>query len=192
MYNKQNENYGLYLAGLISENQYYELCEGKKHKKSNKKHMAKDVTGDGKSNFADVMASRMIAGGMDKEEAIKKAHAIHSKHSKKKKKKTKKAHCYEAFMPDSKQILRMGHGLDSKFKMFMAQLDKSELSRQNLKNLAFNFITSLHDAMVEDEKMTDPAAKSLLMRNIKAAFKQADEEIPDGKSDDKNTPSGVK
>lgn len=92
MYNKQNENYGLYLAGLISENQYYELCEGKKHKKSNKKHMAKDVTGDGKADFADVMASRMIAGGMDKEEAIKKAHAIHSKHSKKKKKKKAK-HC---------------------------------------------------------------------------------------------------
>ena len=30
MYNKNNPNYKLYLAGIISENQYYEMLEGKK------------------------------------------------------------------------------------------------------------------------------------------------------------------
>jgi hypothetical protein len=33
MYDKQNANYGLYLAGMITEHQYYDLCEGKKAKK---------------------------------------------------------------------------------------------------------------------------------------------------------------
>ena len=183
MYNKDNENYGLFLAGLISESKYYELCEAKKPKakKENKDTEGKDtegkdVTGDDKSDFADIMASRMIAGGMDKEEAIKKAHAIHDKHKKKKKKK-KKSHCYEATMPESMSTLKMGHGLDTKFNNFMAQLGKSELSRSNLKNLALNFITALHDAMVKDEKISAPAAKSLLMRDIKNAFMQADKEI---------------
>lgn len=184
MYNKENDNYGLYLAGLISENKYYELCEAKKAKAKKvkkdevKEGGSKDVTGDGKADFADVMASRMIAGGMDKEEATKKAHAIHDKHKKKKKKK-KKAHCYEATMPESMTTLRMGHGLDTKFKNFIAQIGKAELSRGNLKNLALNFITALHDAMVKDEKISAPAAKTLLMKDIKAAFMQADKEIPD-------------
>lgn len=187
MYNKDNENYGLFLAGLISESKYYELCEAKKPKakKEKKDAESKDVTGDDKSDFADIMASRMIAGGMDKEEAIKKAHAIHDKHKKKKKK--KKAHCYEATMPESMPSLKpksmpslkMGHGLDSKFNNFMAQLGKADLSRGNLKNLALNFITALHDAMVKDEKISAPAAKSLLMRDIKNAFMQADKEIKD-------------
>lgn len=29
MLDKNNENYKLYLAGIISENQYYDLCDGK-------------------------------------------------------------------------------------------------------------------------------------------------------------------
>lgn len=182
MYNKDNENYGLYLAGLITESKYYELCEANKAKKK-KKHMSKDVTGDGKADFADVMASRMMAGGMSEKDAIEKAHAIHNKHKKKKKKKSKKAHCYEAVMTDFDSALKMGHGLDTKFKNFITQLDKSDLSRGNLKNLAFNFITALHDAMVEDEKMSSPAAKSLLMKDIKAAFMQADKEIPDDENE---------
>lgn len=28
MFDKKNKNYKLYLAGIISENQYYDLCEG--------------------------------------------------------------------------------------------------------------------------------------------------------------------
>lgn len=31
MYNKDNPNYKLYLAGIITENQYYEMLEGKKY-----------------------------------------------------------------------------------------------------------------------------------------------------------------
>lgn len=46
---------------------FLSVTEGKK----------KDVTGDGKADFADVMASRMIASGMSKEKAIEKA----SKHA---------------------------------------------------------------------------------------------------------------
>ena len=51
MYDKQNANYGLYLAGMITEHQYYDLCEGKKAKKKVK---AQDVNGDGKIDFIDV------------------------------------------------------------------------------------------------------------------------------------------
>ena len=39
-----------------------------------KKHVKGDVTGDGKADFADVLASRMMASGMPKHAAIKKAH----------------------------------------------------------------------------------------------------------------------
>ena len=39
-----------------------------------KKHVKGDVTGDGKADFADVLASRMMASGMPKHVAIKKAH----------------------------------------------------------------------------------------------------------------------
>ena len=195
MYNKENENYDLYLAGLISENKYYELCEASKKSKNKKtseteptSNNKKDVTGDGKSDFADVMASRMIAGGMDKEKAIKKAHEITNKHKKKKKKKmTKymaKGTCYEAAVPDMEPAnkpmeLKIGHGLDVKFKNFIKQLNKSDLARTNLKNLAINFIFALHDAMVADEKISEPTAKSLLMKDIKAAFMQADKELQD-------------
>ena len=69
--------------------------ESTKHKKSDKKnkmkkmkyskkmkYMKKDVTGDGKADFADVLASRMMASGMKKSEAIKKAEASHAKHKK--------------------------------------------------------------------------------------------------------------
>ena len=80
MYDKQNANYGLYLAGMITEHQYYDLCEGKKAKKKVK---AQDVNGDGKIDFIDVLASRMMASGMSKEEAIKKASAHAKKHNKK-------------------------------------------------------------------------------------------------------------
>lgn len=80
MYDKQNANYGLYLAGMITEHQYYDLCEGKKAKKKVK---AQDVNGDGKIDFIDVLASRMMASGMSKEEAIKKASAHAKKHKKK-------------------------------------------------------------------------------------------------------------
>lgn len=48
------------------------LYEGKKHKNP-KKSKKKDVTGDGKADFADVMASRMIASGVPKHIAIAKA-----------------------------------------------------------------------------------------------------------------------
>jgi hypothetical protein len=89
MYDKQNANYGLYLAGMITEHQYYDLCEGKKAKKKVK---AQDVNGDGKIDFIDVLASRMMASGMSKEEAIKKATA-HAKKHKKKGMKDKPAHC---------------------------------------------------------------------------------------------------
>ena len=89
MYDKQNANYGLYLAGMITEHQYYDLCESKKAKKKVK---AQDVNGDGKIDFIDVLASRMMASGMSKEEAIKKATA-HAKKHKKKGMKDKPAHC---------------------------------------------------------------------------------------------------
>lgn len=46
-----------------------ELNEAKKAKKSK----GKDVTGDGKADFADVMASRMIASGVPKKVAIAKS-----------------------------------------------------------------------------------------------------------------------
>ena len=62
-----------------------QLNEAKKAKKEKPaKSHKKDVTGDGKANFDDVMASRMIASGMSKEEAIKKAHHHADKHKKKK------------------------------------------------------------------------------------------------------------
>ena len=51
-----------------------QLNEAKKAKKEKPaKSHKKDVTGDGKANFADVMASRMIASGMPKNVAIAKA-----------------------------------------------------------------------------------------------------------------------
>lgn len=49
-----------------------ELNEAKKTKKA-KKAKGKDVTGDGKADFADVMASRMIASGVPKKVAIAKS-----------------------------------------------------------------------------------------------------------------------
>lgn len=184
MYNKQNENYGLYLAGLISENQYYELCEGKKHKKSNKKHMAKDVTGDGKSDFADVMASRMIAGGMDKEEAIKKAHAIHSKHSKKKKKKKAKHcnYCMETTVSPTKLGANLGitsgtqaTKLEPLFSAFL-EIGHSNISifRRILRMIEMN----------SGDKFNKPSIYSAL-RSMKI-------EPEEESSDSKNTPSGVK
>lgn len=52
---------------MISFNEWVEkLNEAKKAK-------GKDVTGDGKADFADVMASRMIASGVPKHIAIAKA-----------------------------------------------------------------------------------------------------------------------
>ena len=63
------------------------ITEAKKAKKKEdhkEKSKGKDVTGDGKKDFADVLASRMIASGMSKEEAIKKAHHHADKHKKKK------------------------------------------------------------------------------------------------------------
>ena len=50
------------------------------------KHMDGDVDGDGKKDFSDIMAKRMIASGMPKKVAIAKAKKVHQKHSKKKKK----------------------------------------------------------------------------------------------------------
>lgn len=43
----------------------------------------KDVTGDGEEDFADVMASRMMASGMSKDAAVKKAEKTASKYQKK-------------------------------------------------------------------------------------------------------------
>jgi hypothetical protein len=43
----------------------------------------KDVTGDGEADFTDVMASRMMASGMSKDKAVKKAEKTVSKHQKK-------------------------------------------------------------------------------------------------------------
>jgi len=49
---------------------------GEESKKKSKKN---DVTGDGKADFADVMASRMMASGLPKEDAIEKAEKVTSK-----------------------------------------------------------------------------------------------------------------
>lgn len=43
------------------------------------KSKKKDVTGDGKADFTDVMASRMMASGLPKKAAIKKAEKVTSK-----------------------------------------------------------------------------------------------------------------
>lgn len=50
--------------------------EMKDDEASNKKSKKKDVTGDGKADFADVMASRMMASGMPKSAAVKKAEKV--------------------------------------------------------------------------------------------------------------------
>lgn len=44
-----------------------------------KKSKKKDVTGDGKADFTDVMASRMMASGLPKKAAVKKAEKVTSK-----------------------------------------------------------------------------------------------------------------
>ena len=71
---------------IITEAKKAKKKEDHKEKDHKEKSKGKDVTGDGKKDFADVLASRMIASGMSKEEAIKKAHHHADKHKKKKNK----------------------------------------------------------------------------------------------------------
>lgn len=60
---------------MITFNEWVnQLNEAKKHNHKSNKHVDGDVTGDGKADFADVLASRMMASGMPKKAAIKKAH----------------------------------------------------------------------------------------------------------------------
>jgi hypothetical protein len=63
-----------YIRQLVAE--ALEELEEKEGKK-------KDVTGDGEADFTDVMASRMIASGISKEKAVKKAEKTTAKHQKK-------------------------------------------------------------------------------------------------------------
>ena len=49
------------------------LDELQKKKGKSGKKSKKDVTGDGKQNFADVYASRLKAGGVPDDEAVKRA-----------------------------------------------------------------------------------------------------------------------
>lgn len=72
--------------------------------------------------------------------------------------------------------MKIGHGLDRKLKIFLDGLDKTDLTRANLKNLAKNLINSLHKAMVDDEGIQDSSAKIMLMKEIKAAFQEVPEE----------------
>lgn len=68
---------------MITFNEWVEevlLNEAKKNKA--KKHVKGDVTGDGKADFKDVLASRMMASGLPKNAAIKKAHHHAKKHEK--------------------------------------------------------------------------------------------------------------
>ena len=51
-------------------NLFISMTEGKKKHK-------KDITGDGKSDFADVMKARILAGGKSEEEAQKMAEKHH-------------------------------------------------------------------------------------------------------------------
>jgi len=49
-------------------NLFISMTEGKTKHKKHKKHK-KDITGDGKSDFADVMKSRILASGKSEKEA---------------------------------------------------------------------------------------------------------------------------
>jgi|LakMenEpi03Aug12_release.lakeMendotaPanAssembly.Ray.scaffolds.fasta_scaffold00059_7 hypothetical protein len=72
--------------------------------------------------------------------------------------------------------MKIGHGLDRKLKIFLDGLDKTDLTRANLKNLAKTLINSLHKAMVDDEGIQDSSARTMLMKEIKAAFQEVPEE----------------
>ena len=78
--------------------------------------------------------------------------------------------------PAPEDEMKIGHGLDRKLKIFLDGLDKTDLTRGNLKNLAKNLINSLHKAMVDDEGIQDSSAKIMLMKEIKAAFQEVPEE----------------
>lgn len=82
----------------------------------------------------------------------------------------------DAPAPPSEDEMKIGHGLDRKLKIFLDGLDKTDLTRGNLKNLAKNLINSLHKAMVDDEGIQDSSAKIMLMKEIKAAFQEVPEE----------------
>ena len=78
--------------------------------------------------------------------------------------------------PSPEDEMKIGHGLDRKLKIFLDGLDKTDLNRGNLKNLAKNLINSLHKAMVDDEGIQDSSARTMLMKEIKAAFQEVPEE----------------
>ena len=78
--------------------------------------------------------------------------------------------------PSPEDEMKIGHGLDRKLKIFLDGLDKTDLNRGNLKNLAKNLINSLHKAMVDDEGIQDSSARTVHMKEIQAAFQEVPEE----------------
>lgn len=78
--------------------------------------------------------------------------------------------------PPPEDEMKIGHGLDRKLKIFLDGLEKTDLTRANLKNLAKSLINSLHKAMVDDEGLKDAYARNMLMKEIKAAFQEVPEE----------------
>lgn len=82
----------------------------------------------------------------------------------------------DALTPPPEDEMKIGQGLDKKLKIFLDGLNKTDLTRANLKKLAKKLIRSLHKAMVDDEGIQDSSAKIMLMKEIKAAFQEVPEE----------------
>ncbi|MEI7486604.1 MAG: hypothetical protein WCJ72_04205 [Chryseobacterium sp.] len=82
----------------------------------------------------------------------------------------------DAPAPPPEDEMKIGHGLDRKLKIFLDGLEKTDLTRANLKNLAKSLINSLHKAMVDDEGLKDAYARNMLMKDIRSAFQEVPEE----------------